>query len=357
MSEAIGSTSSNGRLVSGGFGCLVKKIFLVALTVLALGLPLLAQDSPAPLRLVRTIPLSVDGRLDHLSADVKGMRLFVAALGNNSVEVIDLRAGQVIRGITGPQKPQGVWYVEGLKKLFVASGNDGMCRVYDGGTLALIESIKLDLGTDLVGYNPRKKLLYVGYGGEDAKKDFGNVAIIDARNNKHIGDIRTKVHPGGILVDELGRHIYITLPATSEVAVIDAGSNQITKSWEAVEAKRTVAFALDTANSRLFVGTRTPGHIIVYDTRSFKKVADFQAVGLLDSMFFDARRKRLYVTGGEGFIDVFQQRDADHYSSLARIPTRPIARTSLFVPELNRFYVALPRKDNQSAEIRVYEPQ
>jgi DNA-binding beta-propeller fold protein YncE len=271
--------------------------------------------------------------------------------------VIDLRAGQAIRSIAGPQKPQGVWYVEGLKKLFVASGNDGMCRVYDGGTLALIESIKLDLGADLVGYNPRRKLLYVGYGGEDAKKDYGNVAIIDARKNKHIGDIRTKVHPGGILVDDSGRRIYITLPAISEVAVIDARNNEITKSWEAVEAKRTVTFALDTANSRLFVGTRTPGHIIVYDTRSFMKVADFPAVGLLDGMFFDAHRKRLYVTGGEGFIDVFRQQDADHYAPLARIPTRPIARTSLFVPELNRYYIAVPRRDNDPAEIRVYEPQ
>jgi DNA-binding beta-propeller fold protein YncE len=335
----------------------VKKIFLVALTVLALALPLLAQDTSAPLRLVQTIPLSVDGRLDHLSADVKGMRLFVAALGNNSVEVVDLRAGQTIHSIAGPQKPQGIWYAEALKKLFVASGNDGMCRIYNGRTLELIESIKLDLGADLVGYNPQKKLLYVGYGGEDAKKDFGNVAIIDARKNKHIGDIRTKVHPGGILVNDSGRRIYITLPAISEVAVIDARSNEITKSWEAVEAKRTVTFALDTNNSRLFVGTRTPGHIIVYDTNSFTKVADFPAVGLLDGMFFDTRRKRLYVTGGEGFIDVFQQQDADHYAPLARISTRPIARTSLFVPELDRYYVAVPRKDNQTAEIRVYEPQ
>jgi hypothetical protein len=243
MSEAIGSTSSNGKFVSEGLGCLMKKTFLVALTVLALALPLLAQDSSAPLRLVQTIPLSVEGRLDHLAADVKGMRLFVAALGNNSVEVVDLRAGQAIHSIAGPQKPQGVWYVEALKKLFVASGNDGMCRIYNVRTLELIESIKLDLGADLVGYNPQKKLLYVGYGGEDAKKDFGNVAIIDARKNKHIGDIRTKVHPGGILVDDSGRRIYITLPAISEVAVIDARSNEITKSWEAVEAKRTVTFA------------------------------------------------------------------------------------------------------------------
>jgi hypothetical protein len=118
-----------------------------------------------------------------------------------------------------------------------------------------------------------------------------------------------------------------------------------------------VTLALDSVNGRLFVGARTPGHVIVYDIASFNKVADFPAVGLMDGMFFDAGRRRLYVSGGEGFVDVFQQRDADHYDSLAKIPTGPIARTSLFVPELNRYYVAVPRNGDHGAEIRVYEPQ
>lgn len=335
----------------------MKKLILVTVVVLALTLPLVAQNPVAPLRLVQTIPLSVEGRLDHLYADVKGMRLFVAALGNNTVEVVDLRAGKTIRSLSGPQKPQGVWYVPSLKKLFVASGNDGICRVYNGETLELLESIKLDLGPDLVGYNPRTKLLYLGYGGEDAKKEFGNVGIIDARTNKHVGDVRTTAHPGGILVDDSGSRIYITIPATSEVAVIDARSNQIIKTWKATEAQRTVSLAIDKANGRLFVGARNPARVIVYDTQSFKTVADFSSVGLMDGMFFDAKRRRLYVSGGEGFVDVYQQQDADHYASLARITTRPIARTSLFVPEVDRYYVALPRKDNEPAEIRVYEPQ
>jgi len=333
-----------------------KRIVLVAATVLTLCLPLLGQGGPAPLRLVQTIPLSVDGRMDHLYADVKGRRLFVAALANNTVEVIDLRAGKVIKSIAGPQKPQGVWYVSPLNKLFVASGNDGVCRVYNGETLELLESIKLDLGPDLLGYNPRSKLLYTGYGGEDAKKEFGDVAIIDARKNKHLGDIQTSAHPGAILVDDSGRLIYITIPQNNEVAVIDAKSNKIIKTWRATEAQRTVSLALDAAHGRLFVGARNPARVIVYDIDSFQRVADFPTVGLMDGMFFDGKRKRLYVSGGEGFVDVFQQQDRDHYAPLARIPTRPIARTSLFVPELNRYYVALPRMDSESAEIRVYEP-
>ena len=335
----------------------MKRIFLAAIEVIAL-CPLLLAQNATPLRLLQTIPLAnVEGRLDHLDVDLRGMRLFVAALGNNTVEVVDLRAGKQVKSIVGFQKPQGIWYVPELKKLFVASGNDGMVRVYDGKTLALIESIKLDLGADLVGYSPRNKLLYTGYGGEDAKKDYGNVAIIDVRKNKHVGDIRTKVHPGGILVNDSVQRIYITLPAASEVAVIDSKSNQIIKSWQVLEAQRTVSFALDKTNGRLFVGARTPGHISVYDTTSFEKVADFPTVGLLDGMFFDARRKRLYVSGGDGFVEVFQQRDTDHYDSLAKISTAPIARTSLFVPALNRYYVAVPRNGDRGAEIRVYEPQ
>ncbi len=335
----------------------MKRILCVAVGVLAFALPLGAQDSSAPLRLVQTIPLSVDGRMDHLAIDVKGMRLFVAALGNNTVEVIDLRAGKVINSLTEPKKPQGVWYVPSLKKLFVASGNDGMVRVYNGETMALIASIKLDLGPDLLGYNSRTKVVYVGYGGEDAKNDYGNVGIIDARKNKHAGDIKTVAHPGGILVDDSGRRLYVTIPATSEVVVIDPKSNQIIKSWKVTEAQRTVSLALDQANGRLFVGARTPGRVMVYDTKSFNKVAEFPTVGLLDGMFFDSTRKRLYVSGGEGFVDVVQLQAGDRYEPLTKTPTRPMARTSLFVPELNRYYVALPRKDTESAEIRVYEPQ
>ncbi len=335
----------------------MKRILCVAVAVLAFALTLDAQNSPAPLRLVQTIQLSVDGRMDHLAVDVKGLRLFAAALGNNSVEVIDLRAGKVINSLTEPRKPQGLWYAPGLKKLFVASGDDGMCRVYDGETLKLIESIKLDLGPDLVGYNRRTKLLYVGYGGEDAKKEFGNLGVIDARTNRHVADIQTNAHPGGVLVDDAGRRIYITIPKTSEVAVIDTKTSTIIKTWQATEAQRTVSLALDEAHRRLFVGTRTPARVIVYDTRSFQRVADFPTVGLMDGMFFDGAWKRLYVSGGEGFVDVFQQQGADTYVPLARIPTRAIARTSLFVAELKRYYVAVPRKEKELAEIRVYEPQ
>ncbi len=155
---------------------------------LIFALPALADaQSAAPLRLVRTIPLpNVKGRLDHMDVDVKGKRLFVAGLENGSVEVVDLGAGKWVRSIPGFQKPQGIAYVESLNKLFVASGDDGMLRVFCGDTLELLDSTKLDLGPNRVVYDPHTELLYVGYGGKDAGKDYGQVGVIDAKTNKHM---------------------------------------------------------------------------------------------------------------------------------------------------------------------------
>src|SRR6266852_4679657 len=162
------------------------------LVTLILALPVLANaQSAAPLRLVQTIPLpNVKGRIDHMDVDVKGKRLFVAGLENGSVEVVDLQPGKRVRSIPGFQKPQGIAYVESLNKVFVASGDDGMLRVFRGDTLELLDSIKLDLGPNRVVYDARKKLLYVGYGGKDAGKDHGEVGIIEAKTEKHIGDIK-----------------------------------------------------------------------------------------------------------------------------------------------------------------------
>src|SRR6267378_164442 len=154
------------------------------------------QQDKQPLRLVQTIPLpNVKGRIDHMDVDVKGKRLFVAGLENGSVEIVDLQAGKWVKSIPGFQKPQGIVYVESLNKVFVASGDDGMLRVFRGDTLGLLDSIKLDLGPNRVAYDPHTELLYVGYGGKDAGKDYGQVGVIDAKTDRHIGDIKVEAHP------------------------------------------------------------------------------------------------------------------------------------------------------------------
>lgn len=328
-------------------------IFFVA--VVALPIPSRGQAAKPPLRLMQTIPLpNVKGRIDHFNVDIKGQRLFISALGNHTLEVVDLKSEKWTRSLSGVKKPQGVWYVDSLGKLFIADGDGGDVKVYRGSDLKLIADIKLDLGPDHVAYDPVTKRLYVCYGGEDAGKNYGQVGIINAVTDQHIGDIRTDAHPAAIVLERTGRTIFITVAKTNEVAVIDARKRQIISKW-AAKAGDPVALALDEAHHRLFVGARNPPRVVVFDSQSHKFIASLPSVGLMDDMFFDAARHRIYVSGGEGFIEVYQEIDPDHYKEIAKIPTGPIARTSLFVPELDRYYVAVPANSHQGAEIRVYE--
>jgi DNA-binding beta-propeller fold protein YncE len=310
-----------------------------------------------PLRLVQTIPMpKVEGRLDHMGVDIKGKRLFVAGLGNNSLEVIDLQAGKRIQSIAGFSKPQGVFYVESMKKLFVANGTDGTCKVLKGKPAKLTNSLKLSLGADLMDYDGETKVLYVGYGGRDDGKDFGEVAIVDTSKEIRAGDIQTSAHPGGMALEKKGSRLFLTIPENDSIVVIDRKSQKIVQTWPVSAAQQPVSLALDEVHHRLFVGLRKPPKFVVLDSNSGSVVTAIESVGLIDGVSFDPAHNRIYVSGGEGFVSVYQQRDPDHYEGLGRIATAPIARTSLFVPELNRLYVAIPKKDDRDAEIRVFEP-
>src|SRR3989441_8659744 len=180
-----------------------------------------ADPSGAPLRLVQTITMpNVKGRLDHMDVDVKGKRLFVAGLENGSLEVVDLQTGKWSKSIPGFKKTQGVAYVPSLNKVFVASGDDGMLRVFRGDTLDLLDAIKLDLGPNRVAYDPHRKLLYVGYGGKDAGKDYGEVGIIDANTDKRVGGVKVGAHPAELLLDESGNTLFVFVFAASKVSVV-----------------------------------------------------------------------------------------------------------------------------------------
>jgi DNA-binding beta-propeller fold protein YncE len=330
----------------------------VATLVVLLAMSLLTRaQTNGPLKLVQTIPLpNVEGRIDHMGVDVDGKRLFVAALGNNSLEVVDLTKGERVQSVSGLSKPQGVYYVSKLKKVFVANGNDGTFRVFSGNPLQAAGTVQLSLGADLTDYDNGAKLLYVGHGGKDAGKDYGEFGIIDPTKNEHVGDVRTEAHPGGIAIESSGR-VFVTLPEKNKVALLDTKMRSVVTTWDVPQTEQPVSLALDESGKRLFVGSRKPPKVAVFDTRSGKIVATWETIGMLDGIFYDAAHKRVYVSGGEGFLGVYQQQDADHYVEAARIPTRFMARTSLFVPALNRLFVALPRQDTKDAEIQVYEPQ
>jgi DNA-binding beta-propeller fold protein YncE len=319
------------------------------------------NPSPAALLLVQTIPMpNVKGRIDHMDVDVKGKRLFVAGLENGSLEVVDLSAGKRVKSLPGFKKTQGVAYIPSLNKVFVASGDDGMLRVFRGDTLKLLHEIKLDLGPNRVVYDPHTQLLYVGYGGMDAGKDYGQVGIIDAKTDKHIGDIKVEAHPSELLLDQSGNTLLVFVSAVSKIQVVDTNDRRIVSTWP-VSSQRNGDGAFDEKTERLFIGTRTPPQMVVMDSRTGKEIATLPTVAGMDGVYFDAGRKRVYVSGGRdqgvGSVLVYQQKDPDHYETIAQIPTKPGAGTSFWSPELNRYYVAAPANDHEEAAILVFEPK
>ncbi len=338
----------------------MKMFSVLSLTVLAsLGTRAYAQDH-TPLRLVQTIPMpNVKGRIDHMDVDVKGKRLFVAGLENGSVEVVDLQAGKWLKSIPGFKKTQGISYVPSLNKLFVASGDDGMVRVFRSDTLDLLVSIKLDLGPNRVAYDPHTQLLYVGYGGKDAGKDYGEIGIIDAKTDKHLGDVKVEAHPSELLLDESGKTLFVFVSVASVVQVIDTKKREVVSTWP-TSSKRNGDGALDEKNQRLLIGTRTPPQMVAMDSQTGKEVTTLPTVEGMDGVYFDPRLKRIYISGGRdhdvGYIFVYLQKDADHYETIGKIRTKSGAGTSFWSPELNRYYVAAPAHDSDEAAILVFEP-
>jgi DNA-binding beta-propeller fold protein YncE len=325
------------------------------------GVASLHGQTKQPLRLVQTIPLpDVKGRLDHLYLDVGSKRLFVAGLENGSVEVVDLKAAKWLRTMPGFQKPQGILFVPHLNKLFVASGDDGMLRVYSGASLHLLDSVKLDIGPNRVAYDARRRLLYVGYGGKDAGKDYGEIAIVDASTDKVVATVRVAAHPSELLLENSGQHLFVLVSVRNEVQTIDTRSRKVTATWP-VSSEHPGDAALDEPLHRLLIGTHTPPKMIAMGSKNGKEMASLPTVEGMDGVYYDATRKRVYVSGGRGFdngaVFVYQQKSADRYEIIGKVPTKPGAGTSFWSPELNRYYVAAPAHNGQQASILVFEPQ
>jgi len=297
----------------------------------------------------RVIPLpGVQGRIDHLSVDVKDQRLFVAALGNNSLEVIDLAARKVLQSLGGLQEPQGVIYVPDFQKVFVASGGDGKCRIYDASSMKLAEAVDFSGDADNVRYDAARKQIYVGYGN-------GALGILDAATNKRLGDIPLDAHPEAFQLERSGPRIFVNVPKAGHIAVVNRDKRSVITKWNVTGASANYPMALDEANHRLLIGCRKPPQVLVYDTTSGKQVAAVPSSGDADDLFYDAARKRVYLSAGEGFLDVFQQRNANHYERIAKVATTPGARTSLFVAEFNQLYLAVPHRGARRCEIRIYD--
>jgi DNA-binding beta-propeller fold protein YncE len=328
-------------------------------------IPLLAWSSlavcqePQVLSLKTRIPMpNVKGRIDHFSVDVKGQRLFVAAVDNHTLEVIDLKSGRPLHTVTDLAEPQGVFYDASTNRLFVACGLDGVVKVFDGTTFQVLATAKFPEDSDNLRYDVRGKRVIVGYAGakqlRKRTEGTGGLGFLDTNGNK-TADVVIDAHPESFRLEEMGNRIFVNVPDKKEIEVVDRVKLTILTRWPVASAQGNFPMALDEAHHRLLVATWTPSRMLVFDTESGKEIASGETAGPSDDLFYDAQRGRVYVLTGSGFLEVFQDRDHNHYDRIAHYPTPPHTQTGLFVPEWGELFAAAQRQGEQSAEIRVYE--
>jgi hypothetical protein len=326
------------------------------------------------LRLVQTIPLpGVTGRLDHMGVDLEQRRLFVAAVANNTLEVVDLTGGKVIKSLAGFKDTQDAVFLGGdVNKLYVSS-LDGHVRVFQGESFWLVRDFKIEPDPNRLFFDPTTKLIYFGYGGQNAGFDaYERVGILQpkpaAGYDQLVADMIAPTPRPGHLAEMAMDDNGILLACDSRADRIyqfDTRKREVIKSW-AARGDGAADMAIDRNQHRLFVGTRTPPEMTVYDSLSGKEIQSLPGPETMDGVHYDANLKRVYMTGGRwygtpdaspGWVYVYQQKDPDHYDVISKVKTRPGSGTSLFVPQLNRFYVASQALGDQEAAILVFEPE
>ncbi len=315
------------------------------------------SQSATPLKSVGAFELSsaIKGPFDHFAADLTNNRLFATPEHYQAVLVLDINTGKLLHEIKGVAKPHAVLYRDDANRIYVTDGEDGALKIYNGKTYELQQTIKLAKDADSIGYDPSRKLLYVVSGGKDAGQKFSTLTVIDTTAGKKVTDIKIDGETlEAMALDVFRTKLYVNNTAKNQIEVIDRWKNKVIATWPVTLAKHNVAMSLDEPHQRLFTGCRS-GQIVVFDSNTGKELQALPIAGGIDDLTYDAASKRLYAAG-DGFIDVIEQIDADHYKSLGRFETGPSARTAKLVPELDRYFVAVPQSGSRNASVAVLEP-
>jgi DNA-binding beta-propeller fold protein YncE len=325
------------------------KTACVAATLCCVGVAKISAQSTAPLKLAQTIALGgVEGRIDHFAFDAAGERLFVCALGNNTVEVLDLRKGERVHSIAGLGAPQGIAYIPELDRLFIANDKGGICKIYDGKSFQVVGELNFKDDADNVRYDEATKKIYVGFGS-------GGIAVVNAPDGKQVGSIKLSAHPEAFQLEKNGSRIFVNVPNSRHVAVIDRDKGEVIATWKTDLAFGNFPMALDETNHRLFVGCRLPSKLVALNTDSGDVVAKIDISGDSDDVFYDSKHHRIYAICGAGKIDIIEQTDPKTYKALTKVDTASGARTGLLVPERDILFVAVPNRGSQQTEIRSYQ--
>lgn len=304
----------------------------------------------APLKLDSEIPLgAVRGRIDHFAIDIQRQRLFVAELGNNSIGVVDLNERKLLRTITGLKEPQGLAYVASTDTLYVANGGDGSVHLFRGADLEPIGKIELGADADNIRIDRQSGQILVGYGS-------GALAVIDPKTLRKVGDVALRAHPESFQLDEAQARAFVNVPSSNELAVVDLAAKRQVKSLPLTDLGANFPLAIDQNAHQVLTVTRSPPRLVAFSTRDGSRAGVVGTCGDADDLFVDAKRQRIYVSCGEGAIDVFERRDAS-FVRLAQVSTRAGARTSLYVPELDLLFVGLRARSGEPAAIRIFRPE
>lgn len=301
------------------------------------------------LKFEKEIPLSnVKGRIDHMDINIKEQIAYIAALGNNTLEIVNLKSAKVTGSIKGLDEPQGVAYISKHEEILVANGGTGECGFYSAVTLKKTGSIKLTDDADDVRYDANADKIYVGYGS-------GGIAIIDAASHKQVGDIKLSAHPESFQLDPQVNKLWVNLPGSGMVGVADLKTLKQTAKWSRLLPRSNFPMAYDEAQHRIIVGYRLPAKLIIYDSETGKEIFSGAMVGDVDDLYWDQHSKSIFISGGSGAVNIFKQTGDASYRKIADIKTRNGARTSLLVPELGLFLIAARADGDHGAALLVYK--
>lgn len=336
----------------------MKRLFLTLVIVIFAFAARVQSDETAPLKLIQTLSLAADatGQFDHFGVDLKNGRLFATPEASHSVRVFNLKTGKPIHTIEGIGKPHAVFYREDLNRIYITDGDAGDVKIFDGTDYKLLSSVELLEDADSIGYDPKTKYLYIDNGGGDVHQTYSMLSVVDTTAGKKLADIKIDGETLEAMALEKGSSkLYVNNKAKNQITVLDRDKREIVASWPVTKCKVNVAMGLDEANHRLFTACRS-GEMVVFDTQTGKELMALPITKGVDDVVYDAARKRVYAAG-DGSVDVYQQTDPDNYKLLGTIPTGKMARTARLVPELKRYFVAVPKHDMENAQILIFEVQ
>jgi len=290
----------------------------------------------------------VKGRIDHMAINLRDNILYVAALGNNTVEVVDLSKGSLVHSIKGLDEPQGICYIPASNEIVIANGGNGQCVFYNASTFSLISIVDLGGDADNVRYDDRSNMVYVGYGN-------GGIAALDAIGHKKLNEVKLPAHPESFQLDQKHHLLFVNLPGDNSIAVVDLQNLKVVNTWETKGLRANFPMAVDTATGSVIIGFRNPATLVSYDVVTGKEQSRTELVGDVDDVFFDEKGQEVFASGGGGSVNIFKRENDHSFKKVASIPTRSGARTSLFIPTLRKLILAERGSGGKSAAIAVYK--